>query len=799
MDSELENGLDRDTVGPAIDGRKACRVRLPVQLDSFVGREAETARGLELLGPGPGGVRMVTLVGPGGVGKTRLAIRLAAQLADRGDFPDDVALVSLIGVADRSLSVVRRLLQVLGVPDNDDEVAAHAALADRLAGRDMLLIIDNCEHVSETVREVLPTLFGASPGLRVLTTSRDYLELPGEHLLVVPPLPNHATTVDGAVSAAVQLLIDRAAARDAHIDPADPDAAMLCGPALLDGSPADIELAAGCLDVLTLRGIVEKLGADPLAMLKPMGRSRHRSQRTIRDVSYNLLDTNERRLWAVLAVFRGHFHPEMAEHVCERLGFDRDDVATGVATLVQRSILVREMCRGHRRVRMQEPVRRYGLGLVLEDLSQSRISAAHAEYFAERARQAATEWYGPGELDWMRELGQDSPNIDAAVEYLLSGPDTVAAGLQMVVNLAHTRVDIFDGQLREARARIGAALDAHARFHPGVTTPTQVSAVALGAWLGYLQGRSDTGQALLGQARELQTAVGGPPPHALVLAEGSALWLVGERSQETDAVEALDLAAEIAACSATRGEQSMAALFATMATAFGGGDHATAITRAHDYLAVTEKTGAEWAISWALFAVAVTEHGHGQSNRSIAALRRALTMQQRMGDSWGAAWSVWLAGVIAASSRESGTAAQLLGAARTMRRGIGTDIGGLHPWLRMENAAMAVCLAHLGPDVLRQHTEGGQKLSLDKAVESGLSLLASLSTGEPLEHPGGLTNREQQAVELLANNMKDRKIAEVMGVSVRTVETHLANARKKLQVNDRTALLEAWRNLANPS
>jgi predicted ATPase/DNA-binding CsgD family transcriptional regulator len=763
-------------------------VALPVELDSFVGRRDEIARCLDLLA----GHRLVTLVGPGGVGKTRLALRIAHRMAADG-LGGVFATLSDLPAEDMP-AVRARLLRVLRVPDNGDDAAADAALADRLRRMDMLLVVDNCEHQIGAVRELLLTLLAEAPGVRVLATSRTHLGLPGEQLVPVSTLA--ARGPDGRVpdypADAVRLLVDRAAARGVVIDPGDPDAVRLVR--AVEGLPLAVELAAAHLDLRDLPDIADDLDRTSTALgpVKLAAQDHHVSLPALMDWSYRLLTPHQQRMWAILAEFRGTFPPSAAVNLCARLGIAADEAADLLAQLLHSSILSRTRYRGSIRVWMLAPVRDYGLALEPDTLTRAAIQDAHADYVTNRLAQGAVEWYSSAELDWLHGLTEQGASIAAAVRHLVGRAETVPQALTTVTNLGRIRAPIFSGAVREVRSLVGAALEAQARLRPGEHTPVQVVALGLGAWLAYIQGQPE-GPVLLDQARALHAVVGGPAPEALVGTEATALWLTGGPAQTGAAVAMLDHAVEMAAADGFHGDAAMAALFAALAAAFGG--LPGSVDRARAHLADTERVGAEWAKSWAGFALAVALHVQGDIRQAAGVLRRVLRDQYAMGDTWGLTWSVWLAGAVGACIGETVTAARLLGAARRMRRSIGTEIAGLEPWLRVQTAATALCVKELGPAVYDRHVADGAALPTGQAVELALGVVDGLADTTPAPHPaaGSLTPREREVADLAARGLSDSEIGAALGLSPKTVENHLAAARKKLgDLRNRTELTALW-------
>ena len=424
---------------------------LPAQLTSFVGREPELARVAELLG----GARLVTLIGPGGAGKTRLSLEVAARQ------PGEVCFVPLAPVADGA-DVPRAVLTALGIrepgllPTPDRGGPPHTGAADRaaaaLAGRPMLLVVDNCEHVVDDVAALLARLLGACPELRVLASSREALGITGERLRPVPALtvPPEGTPPDEAADyPAVRLFTDRAAA----VAPAFRLDADTVEPVLricraLDGLPLAIELAAARLRALPVGEVAARLGdgadtggsggcgagGDRFALLSRGSRTaepRHRTLRAVVEWSWDLLDEPERVLARRLTVFAGGATLADAEAVCVDSGGpagDRaDDVVDLLTALAEKSLI--EAVEGGRRYRMLETVRAFGAERLAGAGEADRFRAAHAAHYLALAEEAEDHLVRAEQLDWLRRLDDEYDNLHAALRHALRTDHALALRL----------------------------------------------------------------------------------------------------------------------------------------------------------------------------------------------------------------------------------------------------------------------------------------------------------------------------------------------------------------------------------
>jgi predicted ATPase/DNA-binding XRE family transcriptional regulator len=380
---------------------------LPARLTSFVGRERELAAVGGLVGE----ARLVTLTGPGGVGKTRLAVEFAATAA--GDFRDGVRLADLAGIGDADL-VASLVMQALGVRQSA-EVAVIDALRYRLRPAELLLVLDNCEHLLGACAELAETLLGSAPGLRVLATSREPLGVPGEAVYPVPPLAVPAARSDAqglAGAPAVRLFLARSRSVGAGQEAAPVAVvARICQE--LDGLPLAIELAAARTSVLSVQEIEAHL-ADKFRFLgwrRPVADPRHQTLKAAIGWSYGLLSQRERRVLGELSVFAGGFTLATMAAVC----CDGDQAAALdlVDRLAAKSLVVAEPAAAGTRYRLLETIRHYAAERLAEAAEAENARRRHAVTFlslAERERELSV-------------LAREHDNFRAALEWSLSADD----------------------------------------------------------------------------------------------------------------------------------------------------------------------------------------------------------------------------------------------------------------------------------------------------------------------------------------------------------------------------------------
>src|SRR5829696_7848515 len=378
---------------------------LPASLSSFVGRERELVEAKRMLAM----TRLLTLTGAGGSGKTRVALEVAKDLV--GAYPDGVWLVELASLAEGTL-VPQAMAEALGASEEPGRTLIEA-LVDVLRSKQMLLVLDNCEHLLGAAARLTETLLGACAGLRVLATSRQALGVQGEATWLVPPLsgpdPQKRHTVEklGGYES-VRLFVERARSRAPAfaLDPKNaPAVEEICW--RLEGMPLAIELAATRVGTLGVEQISERLG-DSLKLLICSSRTATRRQRTLRgtlDWSFELLDEPERKLFGRLSVFAGGWTLEAAEVVGAGDGIEEGEVLGLLSQLVDRSLMVIESTgEGRVRFRMLEPVRQYAQERLEESGEADAVRSRHATFFLGLAEEAEPELQGPRQGAWLEQL-----------------------------------------------------------------------------------------------------------------------------------------------------------------------------------------------------------------------------------------------------------------------------------------------------------------------------------------------------------------------------------------------------------
>lgn len=791
---------------------------LPADLTSFVGRRRELGEIRRLLSVS----RLVTLTGVGGVGKTRLALRAAAE--QRRAF-DAVWLVDLSTLADPAL-VAEAVAATMGV--RDEPGCPVDTLERVLASQRTLLVLDNCEHLCDACAALADRLLRAAPELRILATSRQSLGIIGEHQMKVAPLavpePDRALTprllelYDG-----VSLLTERAAAVVPGFTVTEDNKAAvadLCRQ--LDGIPLAIELAAVRLRALSVTALVERL-RDRYRLLTGGSRTAVPRQQTLHalvDWSFQLLPEAERTLWLRLSVFPAHFDLDAVETVCAGDGIEREDVLDLLDALLDKSLLLREEHEGAVRYRMLDTLRDFGRDRLREAGGHRTLRRRHRDRYLRLAERASAEWFGPRQLSWSRRLDLEQANLRAALDFCLQEPGEAETGLRMAVSLA------APCWLAKARYNEGRHwLDRVLRAAPAPTA-TRALALCADAELAFTQGDTARGRALLDEGTALSARLHDPEATAQAsLVAGMAEHYAGDYAR---AAPLLDRAvAEQEAAGTLTG--LLVALITRAAGAGYLGDRARATELFERALALTEAHGEKSVRAWVLTIFAIHLWQAGDRARALATAREGLLLGRAFGDSMNIATNLEALAWILTDEGRHAEAARLLAAAEE----IGRSIGLMPCWDKRFGEFHEQCCAalreRLGDRGLARETRRGRRLTPDQAIEeaaegrpaagladetavpeeaagrtapedaarrdgggAGSAAGRERGRGAPVRvQPSPLTRREEEIAELIAQGRSNKEIAMSLVISQRTVEGHVEHILDKLGFGSR-ARIAAW-------
>ncbi len=496
---------------------------LPAPLTSLVGREQEVAAIVTLLRER--GVRLLTLTGPGGIGKTRLALQAATDLATA--YPQGVWLVELAPLTEPTLAP-QMVAATLGVHEEAGRSLV-ATLCERVGDRRLLLVLDNCEHLVDACAALAAALLRACPAAQLLATSREGLMVAGETTYRVPSLalpdPHHPPPPGDLLRyAAVRLFVERARMRrpDFTLSGDNADALVrICS--RLDGIPLALELAAAKINVLTAQNIADRL-EDCFRVLSGGFRTALPRQQTLQaslDWSYNLLAEPERALLRRLSVFAGGWMLEAAEAVCAGEGMEDRDVLPLLAQLVDKSLVHVENADGNARYRLLEVVRQYGREKMGADREQAAVQDRHVAWYVALARQAEPELTGPEQAAWLERLEAEHDNLRAALRWGIQERGSAAG-----VRLAGLLWRFWDmrGLLTEGRGWLEAAL-----ARDDVPAVARASALIGAANLAWTQGDYQRAMDLSERSVAMQRRLGRTPDLADALNSlGNVMRKVGE-------------------------------------------------------------------------------------------------------------------------------------------------------------------------------------------------------------------------------------------------------------------------------
>jgi non-specific serine/threonine protein kinase len=735
-----------------------------------VGRESELAQARKLLL----GTRLLTLTGPGGCGKTRLAIELAGRSPE--DFPHGVHFVSLAAVRDPALVPVSTA-RGIGLQDaRDTPLLQH--LSGYLAERDVLLILDNMEQVL-AARGFVADLLAATTRPRILVTSRSPLHLSWEQEFPVPALrvPPRGPAVSAASVAgceSVRLFAARAAASVPGFTVTGENAAAVAGIAeRLDGLPLAIELAAARVKLLAPAAILARL-EDSLGLLVGGRRDvpdRHRALRATIAWSHELLSEAAEALLAVCSVFRGGIDLAVLETVCAEAVELRVPVLDAVAELVDHGLLRRAAPESGSvaRFAMLETVREFAAEQLAELPGHDRVRAAHASAFRALAEDLPRPPAGPGRVG-LDLLEREHDNFRAALDrYAAMEPGTA---LRLANRL--TAFWSIRGHFSEGRRRLAELLE-----RVPDDDPERVDALNGAAWLATDQGDRAAAVPLLDETLARARAAGDLAGEATVLYyRGRATAMLGDPAGRADIERALELQIEA-------GDDTgvAAALWLGGAMAIFGEDHRLARERLERCVALCEARGLPAIEARARQLLGMAELELGDLPRARAALAKGVPAVVDLGDRFAIAVGLSVLAGLAAGTGRPRAALRLAGAAaayeetnqtyrpQNVRRVLDT-------WLAPARAAVGAAAAKL--------FEEGRGLTLVQAVALGLDDAPE----DPWRAgPGaGLTRREREIAALVATGMTNREIAGKLYLSVRTVEVHVDHALTKLGLRTRTQL-----------
>jgi predicted ATPase/class 3 adenylate cyclase len=681
---------------------------LPTHPTALLGRERELAEVRRLFGDG---ARLVTLTGPGGTGKTRLGLQVAAELLD--DFEHGAFLVELAPISDPAL-VASTIAQALGVRDVGSRPVMDT-LKEYLRARSLLLLLDNFEQVVAAA-PIVADILAACPGLAALVTSREPLRVRGEREYAVPPLAlpeaGQVTTPEVVSNApAAVLFVQRARAIRADFALSDENAAAvaeIC--ARLDGLPLAIELAAARIRLLAPDAMLSRLGHG-LSLLSGGRRDLPTRQQTLRNAiawSYDLLDGPERRLFRRLGVFVGGFTIDAAESVCaaDDPGVDMLD---GLESLIAKSLVKSQADVGSdSRFTMLATIREFALERLEESREIAAMRRRHAACVLRLAEDAAPKLEGAEQITWLDRLDIEADNVRAALTWSQAAGD-FETGLRIAGALAwfwH-----FRGHAGEGRAWLAAALDAPTAQ---VAPATRVRALIAANVLVNVAGDTAECRRLGGEAVRIARELG--DPRTL----GRALTILASSTFFDDPATARQHYEEaIPILRAVGDNWGLAfALGPKVAAARAAGDYVAAHALHLEGAALSRQVGDRRAIGMALIGAAFTWRLQGDLTRAITLYQEALQPLHELGDRWMLARSLGGLAAVHSLQAEHRRAARIYGAAEALRETIGAPVNvSLRPDY---DYRVADTRRALGATVFAAAWAEGRAMTLEQAVAYAL-------------------------------------------------------------------------------
>jgi predicted ATPase/DNA-binding CsgD family transcriptional regulator len=788
---------------------------LPAEVTSFIGRSRDLAQVREALGR----YRLVTLRGPGGVGKTRLALQVAAGV--RRSFEDGVWLVELSSLRSTEL-LARTVATALGVPD---QAAGDALdlLADYVADRHLLLILDTCEHLADACALLSEVLLRAAPRVRILATSREPLDIAGEQALLISPLDVPEPGAPAAGSEAVALFLDRAEAMlpGFTLTAANDDAiGQLCR--RLDGIPLALELAAVRLRTMPIQELVARID-DRFRFLGTTRSSmnRHQTLRAAVDWSHELCTAQERLLWARLSVFPGDFDVDAAERVCTGDGLEADGLFDVLGRLVDKSIVLYEQ--DGRRYRMLDTIREYGAERLSAFGETAELRRRHRDHYLGLVEQAAAGSMSAAQVGWLVRLQLETHNLRVALDYSYTCPGQERAGLRMTVLLRDFWLML--GLFSEGRRWHDLALSLPPVLplaqSAAVGNPGDYARAVYGAGvLAVQQGDLEAGGPLLASAADLAGEIGDVELGANVTdAQGIASFFAGDLAGAQAAHESAQATyAEIGyhdAFALVSGSRLAAVCLLT-------GDLDRARSLSDECLHRCEVLGEQWARGTALWTRGGARWLSGDLAGAIEDTLACLRIKESLGDLHTITMSIDLIAVCLADQGDYARAAELSGAGDALWKTLRAPVQQGPYYAEIRRGAAEKCREALGDESFYAVHERGTGLSVAEAIAvarneatppgAGAGAGAGAVPGRGAAGRGAassrgpagrgaagsagaggnpLTKRELEIAGLVSEGLGNREIAERLVLSKRTVDAHIEHIFTKLGYSAR-AQVAVW-------
>jgi predicted ATPase/DNA-binding CsgD family transcriptional regulator len=745
---------------------------LPLQLTSFVGREPELAQLTRALRS----ARLVTIAGSSGLGKTRLAVEVAGRTLL--EHPGGVWFASLAAITDPEL-VVREVATALRVREHFSGSLVDA-LSDHIGRRELLLVLDNCEHLLDACARLVERMLRDCAGLRVLATGHEPLRVPGECVWRIAPLglpdPDHgpASFETTAEAEAVQLFRARAGLVQPQfaLTPGNVETvARICG--RLDGIPLAIELAAARTEMMSANDILARL-EDRFRLLTGGSRTalpRHQTLRAALEWGHHLLNDDERKLFRRLSVFAGAFELLAAEAVGARSDLPAETVLGHLSGLVDKSLVVPTAGPGERtRFRMLETVRQYA-GERLEEAGEGdETRRRHAHHLLALGEAAAGFERRPGQAAWLERLEADHDDLRAALVWSQAHDPELWVRLA----LALTWFWLVRGHLGEGRDWLGGVL-ALPSLSPAHRARTLFWLSRMAFWQGEYGVARELDEAALADYRALGDELGA----------SWALNLLGSIHLYAGDVERAGACLDEVLATSSDVAVRVDTLITIGELRLVVGD----VTGARGPLeqALAEASGPEdrWLVANGVLFLSIADYFDREHRRSRERLDEALDVFQQLGNRYALSGALYVAGALTLAEGAPERALRLCGAAMALRDTIRAP---LPPgWQDLARSVVVEpARALVGSGRADAALAEGARLSMDEAVAEARADVAP--AGSAGEGWGPLSRREREVAVLVAQGLTNRQIADQLVIAERTVEGHLERIRGKLGLHSRTQI-----------
>lgn len=800
---------------------------LPVQLTSFIGRERELAEVERLVSAS----RLVTLTGAGGCGKTRLAIQVGNNMS--GKFADGVWLVDFVPLREPGL-IPQHMAQTFDLHPSSNQ-SFNELLLNFARPKQMLLILDNCEHLIAAIAQLVQPLLAVASSLHIVATGRQPLALAGEMIYPLPGLAwpsleseNPFDPKDVVKYDAIHLFVERGRAISPQFSITTENVSVIVEICRrLDGIPLALELASARLNILTPQQIAERL--DDRFVLLNSGQlmnavTHHQTLRAAIDWSYDLLRAEEKTLLPRLAVFDAGFSLDTAEGVCTGDGITSARTLDLLSSLVDKSLVIAETTgRAEARYRLLETIREYALEKLKEAGEIERLRNRHLDFFVVRTEEIVAKLQSSSYPNlWLNWLDSELDNIRSALEWALESGQ-IESGLRLVITLFDFWINQgslseghnwYERLLAQAHEQVPIMLRARANFNAGMTAGFMGDATAAraheGTAVALCQAAGEEGVQLLALAqapiivaaimdRDFVTAYNTVERTVQLLREiGDQLEL--PMSLATQAVAAgglgrYQIARSLAEESLQAAHKSGNLYAAAMMMSYLGyiehceQNYERAQALYEEALTALHKQGATREEPRVLQSLAQTHLQQGDLDQAYALICESVARYRSQGDLKAMGECLIGFGVLASERGMQAEAVRLLTTGATHGRSVYVSL--LLAEGREYERYLAKARSQLGEQEFEQAQEAGRIQTLEQGIEYALFLPLgpAESASKEQDELGGLSKREREVVTLIAQGKTNGEIASELVLSKRTVEKHIANILSKLELTSRAQIV----------